>query len=186
MEVVVADEQLSLAIGRRGQNVKLASKLTGWKIDVRSESVAEEESKRARKALESISGIGIGEAEILFQEGYRSVKDVANAAVEDLISIEGLDAERASLISQGAKELFAKIADGDVLEFEDDRQATDIDQLILDSEIKDVLFKNGYVSIQSLAGVAPEELASITGLAAAQAEKAVSATEAFLRVQKQS
>src|SRR5690606_3007291 len=56
MEVVVADDQLSLAIGRRGQNVKLASKLAGWKIDVRSESVAEEESKRARSALDSIPG----------------------------------------------------------------------------------------------------------------------------------
>jgi len=60
MEVVVADDQLSLAIGRQGQNVKLASKLTGWRIDVRSESVAEEEAKRARDALESIPGIGFG------------------------------------------------------------------------------------------------------------------------------
>src|SRR5690606_26498734 len=75
MEVVVDDEHLSLAIGRRGQNVKLASKLSGWRIDVRSESVAEEESKRARSALESIEGIGFGESELLYQEGYRSVRE---------------------------------------------------------------------------------------------------------------
>jgi N utilization substance protein A len=67
MEVVVADDQLSLAIGRRGQNVKLASKLTGWRIDVRSESIAEEESKKARSALESIPGIGFGESDLLYQ-----------------------------------------------------------------------------------------------------------------------
>ena len=186
MEVVVGDEQLSLAIGRRGQNVKLASKLTGWKIDVRSESVAEEESKRARKALESIAGIGIGEAEFLFQEGYRSIKDVANASVEDLIAVEGLEADRAGFISAGAKELYAKMADSDGFDFEDERQTTDIDQLILDQDIKDVLVKNGYVSIQSLAMIGTEELTSVTGLSAAQAEKATGATEAFLRVQKPS
>lgn len=71
MEVIVADDQLSLAIGRRGQNVKLASKLTGWKIDVRSVSVAEEESKRARASLEAIPELAFTHAELLFQEGYR-------------------------------------------------------------------------------------------------------------------
>jgi len=185
MEVVVADEQLSLAIGRRGQNVKLASKLSGWKIDVRSESVAEEESKRARKQLESIPDIGMTEAEFLYQEGYRSVKDVASALVEDLMSIEGLDAQRASIISQGAKELFSKLLDNDGFEEDDERLVTDIDQLILAQEIKDVLIKNGYVSIQSIAMVGAEELAGITGLTPEQAALATSATEAFLRVQKQ-
>lgn len=184
MEVVVGDEQLSLAIGRRGQNVKLASKLSGWKIDVRSESVAEEESKRARKALESITGIGMNEAEFLFQEGYRSMKDVANALVEDLMAIEGLDAQRASVISQGAKELYAKMLENDGYEFADERQVTDIDQLILDQEIKDTLVKNGYVTIQSVAMVGLDELANVTGLTNEQAEKATNATEAFLRVQR--
>jgi N utilization substance protein A len=184
MEVVVADEQLSLAIGRRGQNVKLASKLSGWKIDVRSESVAEEEAKRARKQLESIPEIGMAEVEFLFQEGYRSIKDVANALVEDLIAIEGLDAQRASMISQGAKELYAKMVDNEGYELEDERHTTDIDQLILSQEIKDVLVKNGYVTIQSIAMVSADELAAVTGLTPEQAAQATGATEAFLRVQR--
>ncbi|RIL00232.1 MAG: transcription termination/antitermination protein NusA, partial [Proteobacteria bacterium] len=65
MEVIVADDQLSLAIGRRGQNVKLASKLTGWRIDVRSVTVAEEEAKRARASLEAIPGVDFTRAELL-------------------------------------------------------------------------------------------------------------------------
>jgi N utilization substance protein A len=185
MEVVVADDQLSLAIGRRGQNVKLASKLTGWRIDVRSESAAEEESKRARKSLESIPGIGFGESELLFQEGYRSVGEVAEASVEDLTEVEGIDAERAALIIQGAKDLWAEIADREDDGLTDDeRQVTDIDQLILDAGLKDTLVKNGYIAIQSLAEVAPESLRDVTGMNDEEARRVCQAVEAFLRVQK--
>ena len=185
MEVVVSDDQLSLAIGRRGQNVKLASKLTGWRIDVRSESVAEEESKRARKALESIPGIGFGESELLYQEGYRSVREVAQASLEDLMAVEGLDPERASLIIQGAKELDAKLVEEEGVD-DEDRRPTDIDQLVLAEDLRDVLVKNGYVTIQSLAVISPEELADVTGFSAEQAQTVCSATEAFLRVQRPS
>ena len=110
MEVVVGDEQLSLAIGRRGQNVKLSSKLTGWRIDVRSESVAEEETRRARSALESIPGIGFGESELLFQECYRTVQELANESLEELAAIEGLDQERANTIVEGAKKVAEELA----------------------------------------------------------------------------
>jgi N utilization substance protein A len=186
MELVVADDQLSLAIGRRGQNVKLASKLTGWRIDVRSESVAEEESKRARKALESIPGIGFGESELLYQEGYRSVQEVAQAALEDLTAIEGLDTERAQQIHVGAKELSAQLGDIDTEdgEFIGDRRITDIDQLVLPEHLREVLVQNGYENIQSLASVSQDELSEVTGLDADDAAIVCNATEAFLRVQR--
>jgi N utilization substance protein A len=58
MEVIVPDDQLSLAIGRKGQNVRLASRLTGFKLDVRSESEAEDEARRARTSLMEIAGVG--------------------------------------------------------------------------------------------------------------------------------
>ena len=58
MEVIVPDDQLSLAIGKKGQNVRLASRLTGWKLDVRSESEAEDEARRARASLSAIPGLG--------------------------------------------------------------------------------------------------------------------------------
>ena len=184
MEVVVPDDQLSLAIGRRGLNVKLASKLTGWRIDVRSESVAEEETKKARKALESIPGIGFGESELLYQEGYRSVKEVSQAQLEDLLEVEGLDPERASIIHKGSQDLYETMREQADEDEELMRDLTDIDQLVIPEDIKEVLVKNGYVTLQSLATVSAEDLRSVTGLVADQAQTVCSAVEAFLRVQQ--
>jgi N utilization substance protein A len=186
MEVVVGDEQLSLAIGRRGQNVKLATKLTGWKIDVRSESVAEEESKRARKSLESIPGIGIGESELLYQEGYRSVYEVATASLEELMTIEGLDPSRLSDILQAAQKLSEEQVSDDEFSQGTDGRVTDVDQLILPDEVRELLVENGFDSIQSLAPMSPEDLAEQVGLRPEEAAMVCSATEAFLRVQKPS
>ena len=66
MEVIVPDDQLSLAIGKKGQNVRLASRLTGWKLDVRSESEAEDEARQARLSLSAIPGVGDVTAELLY------------------------------------------------------------------------------------------------------------------------
>lgn len=182
MEVVVADDQLSLAIGRQGQNVKLASKLTGWRIDVRSESVAEEESKRARKALESIPGIGFGQSELLYQEGYRTVKEVANATVEEIADIEGIDADTAVLILEGAKKVVEEMVQtsGDL---EEDERLTDIDQLVLADHLRVALIEHGFENIQSLASISTDELVQRTGLGSEEASVICSATEAFLRYQ---
>jgi transcription termination/antitermination protein NusA len=183
MEVVVGDDQLSLAIGRRGQNVKLASKLTGWRIDVTSETVAEEATKRARKSLESIPGIGFSESELLFQEGYRSVREVSEATLDDLLEIEGLDNERADAILRSAKELAAKLPD-DEIEETSNGTPSDIDQLALEEEVRSALAENGYQTIQSLASVRADEIQRITGISEDQARAVCSATEEFLRVQR--
>jgi transcription termination/antitermination protein NusA len=184
MEVVVGDDQLSLAIGRQGQNVKLASKLTGWRIDVRSESVAEEESKRARQALESIPGIGFGESELLYQEGYRTVKEVASATLEELGQIEGLDENALNTIYAGSKELLKQIEEsGEGAIGSGDNVVTDIDQLVLAEDIRAVLVKNGYVTIQSLASISEQELIENTGLPLDEAKVVCNATESFLRYQ---
>ena len=184
MELVVSDEQLSLAIGRKGQNVKLASKLTGWRIDVRSESVAEEESKRARKALESIPNIGFGAAELLYQEGYRTIQEVAAATLEDLLGIEGFEENQVKEILSGAKQLSEELARQGIDGLESDRQLTDVDQLVLPENLRDAVTQAGYTSIQSLAMVSAEELAEVAGIAIEEAQVVCSATEAFLRVQR--
>ena len=184
MEVVVADDQLSLAIGRRGQNVKLASKLSGWRIDVRSESVAEEESKRARSSLESIPGIGIGESELLYQEGYRSVKEVAETNLEELLGIEGLDGERAATILKGAQEFAEQQAEAGGLDGAgDEQELTDVHQLVLPENLREILLKNGYRSIQSLAEISADELSQVTGMEGEEAALVCKATESFLRAQ---
>ena len=105
------DDQLSLAIGRRGQNVKLASKLSGWRIDVRSVSVAEEESRRARAALGGIPNIDFMNAELLFQHGFRTVREVADSSLEDLMEIEGLSQEQVSELLKNAKEYAEQLGD---------------------------------------------------------------------------
>ncbi len=183
MEVVVADDQLSLAIGRRGQNVKLASKLTGWRIDVRSESVAEEESKRAHSALESIPDIGFGETELLYQEGYRSIREITNASVEELSSIEGMDEDRAEVVMKGAQEILSQMEKGEG-DSEDDGTLTDIHQLVLPEEVRGKVIDSGFVSIQSLAVIDSKELEQRAGIAEDDAKQVCQAVEAFLRVQK--
>ncbi|MBL7662848.1 transcription termination/antitermination protein NusA [bacterium] len=180
MEVVVVDDQLSLAIGRGGQNVKLASKLTGWRIDVRSESVAEEETKRARDSLQSITGIGFGEAELLFQEGFRSIREVAQAPFEELSAIEGLDADRVKLIWEESKKLVAQAAaeSGEDL---DDLQISDIDQLALPIEIRTALLSNEINTIQKLTEMSEDDLVSVTGLDQDQIKMVQQATDSFLK-----
>jgi N utilization substance protein A len=96
MEVIVGDDQLSLAIGKKGQNVRLASRLSGWKLDVRSESEAEEEARRARAALNSIPNIGDVTAELLYQYGFKSAEEVAASDEQTLAEIEGIGSEKAA------------------------------------------------------------------------------------------
>jgi N utilization substance protein A len=90
MEVIVPDDQLSLAIGKNGQNVRLAVKLTGWKIDVKSESTAAEKTDEVYKDLMKIPGIGEITAEKLFKVGLKSVAMLAAADSEQLAAIPGV------------------------------------------------------------------------------------------------
>ncbi len=101
MEVIVADDQLSLAIGKKGQNVRLAAKLTGWKIDVRSESKEEKITGESFERLLSIEGMDEETATILFDNGYRNPEDIANASLAELTSFMGITEEKgAQLIAE--------------------------------------------------------------------------------------
>jgi N utilization substance protein A len=104
MEVVVPDDQLSLAIGRKGQNVRLASRLSGWRIDVCSEAEAEEETRRTRQSIGAIPGIGDIAAELLYQEGFKSAEDVAQSELEEIMDVEGISKEKAESLHKSAKE----------------------------------------------------------------------------------
>ena len=106
-EVVVPDDQLSLAIGRRGQNVKLASQLTGWEIDIMTEAEESErrqkETLRAHRALQG-DALDVDDviAHLLVAEGYATVEDISNSAVEDLAGVEGFDEEIATELQRRA------------------------------------------------------------------------------------
>ena len=104
MEVIVPDDQLSLAIGKKGQNVRLASRLTAWRIDVRSEAEAEEETRRARQSIGAIPGIGDFAAELLYQEGFKSAEDVADSDLADILDVEGISKDKAEALHKSAKQ----------------------------------------------------------------------------------
>lgn len=108
MEVIVPDDQLSLAIGKKGQNVRLASRLTGWRIDVRSEAEAEEETRRARQSISAIPGIGDFASELLFQEGFKSAEDIADSDLGDIQEVEGISKEKAEALHKSAKQYVAE------------------------------------------------------------------------------
>jgi N utilization substance protein A len=106
MEIVVADSQLSLAIGKKGQNVRLASKLTGWRIDILSESAAQAKATQSVSNLSLISGISETLAQSLYQHGYSSFLSLAEAAIEDLLVIPGFDdPDKAEKLVKSAKTL---------------------------------------------------------------------------------
>lgn len=108
MEVIVPDDQLSLAIGRKGQNVRLASRLSTWRIDVRSESEADEETRRARASIGAIPGVGDMVAELLYQDGFKSAEEVAEADLETIRDIEGIGPEKAESIYKTSREYVAE------------------------------------------------------------------------------
>ncbi len=109
MEIVVPDSQLSLAIGKRGQNVRLAAKLTTWKLDIISESSASSRTAESIFNLMLIPGMSETMAQNIFQSGFGSFQAVATAPVEELMTIPGYDdPEKAEKLASEAKALVAK------------------------------------------------------------------------------
>jgi N utilization substance protein A len=115
MEVIVPDDQLSLAIGKKGQNVKLAARLTSWKLNVRSQSEVELEHTRALESLRAVAGVGDMTAELLYQQGFKSAEEVAAADLDDLLEVDGIGDEKASAILQAARDHVAARAETSAL-----------------------------------------------------------------------
>jgi N utilization substance protein A len=103
MEVIVPDEFLSIAIGKKGQNVRLASKLTGWHLDVKSETKYSAAMQTGYDSLISLPGIGISMADALYELGFYSAEEVGNAAPEDLIQVRGIGEEKARKLIAAAQ-----------------------------------------------------------------------------------
>ncbi|WP_223479144.1 transcription termination factor NusA [Oricola indica] len=163
IEVVVPDEQLSLAIGRRGQNVRLASQLTGWDIDILTE---EEESARRQKEFVERSNLFMESldvdemvGQVLASEGFTSIEEVAYVDAEEVSSIEGFDEETAAEIQTRAREHLDRI------EAENDEKRK---SLGVADEIREVpgittammvaLGEEGIKSMEDFAGCASDDL----------------------------
>ncbi|MBS0537208.1 MAG: transcription termination/antitermination protein NusA [Proteobacteria bacterium] len=167
-EVVVPDDQLSLAIGRRGQNVKLASQLTGWEIDIMTE--AEESERRQKETRERTelftAALDVDDviAHLLVAEGYASVEEVSEAAVEDLQGVEGFDEDIATELQRRAREYIEK-RDADLTarleELGVDEQVRTAEGLTLPMLV--ALGEKGVKTRDDLADLASDELREIVG-----------------------
>jgi N utilization substance protein A len=109
MEVIVPDEFLSIAIGKKGQNVRLASKLTKWHLDVTSESRYSAAMQDGYNSLTALSGVGISLADVLYEKGFYSAEELSHAAIEDLVQIRGIGQEKAKKLIETAKDYLVNI-----------------------------------------------------------------------------
>jgi N utilization substance protein A len=104
MEVIVDDDQLSLAIGRRGQNVRLASQLTQWKIDIKTESQVKKEQQEVVSLLMTLPNVGEVTANLLYSEGFHTLEDIAFSDRDTLVKVAGLKSdEEAQKIQTAAR-----------------------------------------------------------------------------------
>jgi N utilization substance protein A len=179
IEVVVPDEQLSLAIGRRGQNVRLASQLTGWTIDILTEA---EESERRQEEFRTRSKMFIDAldvddvlAHLLVTEGFTSVEEVAFVPLEELTDIEGFDEDVANELKERAtayieeenKKLMTRLGELGVSE---DLMNADLDGLDIRKII--TLGEKGVKTLDDLADLAGDELVELLGNDAMDVESA--------------
>lgn len=114
MEVIVAEDQLSLAIGKKGQNVRLAAQLTGWRLDIKSEVKLEEQLAGVKAILASIKGLGDMHAGILVHEGIKTPSELAEIAPRALCRLLNLELEEAEKIIQASAEKARELAGGGI------------------------------------------------------------------------
>jgi len=95
MEVIVPDEFLSVSIGKKGQNVRLASRLTRWRLDVKSESQYSETMKAGYESLTELPGVSAGLADALYEKGFFSVQEISQSTFEDLMNVRDMTEEEA-------------------------------------------------------------------------------------------
>lgn len=125
-EVIVEDDQLSLSIGKHGQNVRLASRLIGWDLDIRTKATAagavskekealaskeapvKEEEEKVSVKLEELPGVGEKTLESLMEAGFKKVQDIADASADDLVKVKGIGQKKAEKLIEEAKKLTNK------------------------------------------------------------------------------
>ncbi|SHI84689.1 NusA antitermination factor [Desulfatibacillum alkenivorans DSM 16219] len=110
MEVIVPDEFLSVAIGKKGQNVRLASKLTGWHLDVKSETRYSRTMQDGYNSLMELAELDESIADALYEKGFYSVEELSAADPDDLVQIKGIDLTLADTLIVAAQEAMASMA----------------------------------------------------------------------------
>lgn len=169
MDVVVDDEQLALAIGRSGQNVRLAAELTGWYLNIMTVSEAEEKHREEDAAINQlfVTQLGVDEARasVLVQEGFTTLEEVAYVPIEEILEIDGFDQDLVSSIRGRARDalLNQAIASEEKIE----GASEDLKELSgLNAEMMHKLAENGVNTRDDLADLAVDDLVEMTGMEA--------------------
>ena len=163
IEVVVPEEQLSLAIGRRGQNVRLASQLSGWSLDILTE---EQESERRQAEFKErselfMNGLDVDEmvAQLLVSEGFETMEEVGYVELAELSSIEGFDDETAQELQTRAREFLEQQA----AEQDAKRRELGVEDGVLEVEgitlpMSIIFGENDIKTVEDVAGLVPDDL----------------------------
>jgi N utilization substance protein A len=186
MELVVPDEKLSLAIGRKGQNVRLAAQLTGWKLDIISDSKFRQMEDEALVVLKEIDGVDENLAKSIFRLGFRALEEISEAAVEELAQIEGVETEeRAAELKRAADSTTERLRRERIA-----RASSSIEPLTEREKLRFVpgvglrtlqlLEEAGYRTVPDLAREDADRLAIRTGLGIKKARQIQQGAEYFL------
>jgi len=185
MEVVVADDQLSLAIGKKGQNVRLASRLTGWKIDIKSESKMEKISNEILESFKGLPYIGDVTSRILYNEGFRSIKDVSEVDPEELVRFLEVEKEKAVEIVTAAHKMVQKeegVEKKKEVPPPGDLALDPVDQIDgVGEKTAEVLGSNGFKTVQDILKTDVERLSTLPGIGVKKAEKLIQAAQRYVK-----
>ena len=185
MELVVPDEKLSLAIGRKGQNVRLAWHLTGWKLDIISESKFKQMEEEAITQLGRIDGVAETVARNMYRMGFRALEEVAEASEAEIGSIQGVGPENAAKIREAAEKTMETLRQERINAASIKTEAlTDKEKLLFVRGVGErtvqLLEDAGYRSVEDILKEDEDKLAIKTGLGIKKARALKQGAEHFL------
>ena len=169
MDVAVSDENLAMAIGRNGQNVRLASELTGWTINVMSEedAAAKQQDELGGVVQTFVDALDIDEefAQMLVEEGFGSLEEIAYVPLDEMLAIDGLDEDIVEELRTRAKDKLLNQALAAEEQLDNSEPAQDLlDMEGMDTHLAFVLASRGIITMEDLAEQAVDEIADIEGL----------------------
>lgn len=186
MELVVPDEKLSLAIGRKGQNVRLASQLTGWKLDIISETKFKQMEDEALTALREIDNVDEELARAMYRLGFRALEEIAEASAEELVPIQGVGTpDKAQDLKKNAENTMERMRHERLEEAANQPEPlTDRDKLRFVRGVGlrslQLLEEAGYRTVDDLAREDPDRLAIRTGLGIKKARQVHQGAQHFI------
>ena len=169
MDVAVSDENLAMAIGRNGQNVRLASELTGWTINVMSEedAAAKQQDEMGDVVQIFVDALDIDEefAQMLVEEGFASLEEIAYVPLDEMLAIDGLDEDIVEELRTRAKDKLLNQALAAEEQLDNSEPAQDLlDMEGMDTHLAFVLASRGIITMEDLAEQAVDEISDIEGL----------------------